>query len=256
MKTILVIDKDNSTRKNICNFLEDEGYNVLSAKDGFTGLQLAISNLPNLILCEILIPEMNGFDFFKTIQQIESTSAIPLIFVTAKCEKEDFRTGMNMGADDYITKPFEFNELLESIKTRFNKFEKYQQNNNDKFHALINNPTTGVFIYNKNKFDYINEKCAKIFGLSSADFSKNSFNDLIIGNDKNTVLKKIEYCLNISKSNIHIFFKVLKAKEKHEITIEMFAGFVNYNGVNSLIGYMKEYAKAKNTITKIQIPAY
>lgn len=240
MKTILVIDNDNVLRTNICDFLKDEGYNVLSADNGITGLQQAISHLPNLILCEIKLPRINGHDFYKTIQQIKSTSTIPLIFVTAQSEKEDFRVGMNLGVDDYITKPIDYKELLNSIKTRFDKLEKFQQNNDEKFYSLINNPLTGVFIYSKNKFDFVNETCAKIFGLSPNDFSNMTFNNLISGSDKRIVLNKIESCFNKVQNTFHTCFQASHYKEKHKVIIEMYAGYVNFRGTDSLVGYMSE----------------
>jgi len=248
MKTILVIDNDNILRENICDFLKGEGYNVLSADDGLIGLQLAISHLPNLILCEITVPGINGYDFYKAIQQIKFTSTIPLIFVTAKCEKKDFRVGMNLGVDDYITKPFDYNELLYSIKTRFVKSEKFQQNNDEKYYAFINNPLTGVFIYSKNKFDFVNEKCMKIFGMSSADFSNMTFDNLITGNDKDIVLKKIEHCFCKAQTTLHTCFQARHFKGMHDVTVEMYAGFANYKGVDSLVGYMSECTGVNDTM--------
>jgi PAS domain S-box-containing protein len=248
MKTILVIDNDNTLRENVCDFLKGEGYNVLSAHDGIMGLQQAISHLPNLILCEIIMPGMNGYDFYKTIQQLKPTSTIPLIFVTAQSEKEDFRAGMNLGVDDYITKPFDYNELLYSIKTRFDKSEKLQQNNDEKFCTLINNPLTGVFIYSKNKFDFVNEKCAKIFGLSPDDFSNMTFNNLITGSDKRIVLKKIECCFSKAHSTLHTCFQAYYSKGKHKVVIEMYAGFVNFRGVDSLVGYMSGHTGVNSSM--------
>ena len=183
---------------------------------------------------------INGHDFYKTIQQIKSTSTIPLIFVTAQSEKEDFRVGMNLGVDDYITKPIDYSELLYSIKTRFNKLEKFQQNNIEKFYDLINNPLTGVFIYCENKFEFVNETCAKIFGLSPADFSNMTFNNLISGSDKRIVLKKIEGYFSKVQNTIHACFKARHFKGKHEVIVEMYAGFVNFKGEDSLVGYMSE----------------
>lgn len=244
MKTILVIENDNILRENICDFLEVEGYNVLLADDGDTGLQIATSQLPNLILCDIVMPRMNGYDFYNNIQQIKSTSTIPLIFVTTQDEREAVRAGMNLGVDDYITKPFDFNELLSSIKMRFDKLERIQQKNDEKFYELIDNPLTGVFIYSKNKFDFVNEKCAEIFGLPQSDFLNMTFNNLIAGRDKDkdNILEKIEHCFSKALNNMHIHFLAHHNKGEHEIAVEMYASIVNFKGVDSLVGYMSEYA--------------
>jgi PAS domain S-box-containing protein len=194
------------------------------------------------------VPGINGYDFYKAIQQIKFTSTIPLIFVTAKCEKKDFRAGMNLGVDDYITKPFDYNELLFSIKTRFDKSEKFQQNNDKKYYAFINNPLTGVFIYSKNKFDFVNEKCMKIFGMSTADFSNMTFDNLITGNDKDSVLEKIECCFSKAQNTIHTCFQANHFKEKHDVTVEIYAGIVNFKGTDSLIGYMSESSSVDKII--------
>jgi len=239
MKTILVIDNDIALRENICGFLKGEGYDFLSADDGYTGLQQAISFLPDLIICEIVMPGMNGYEFYKTIQQIRSTSVIPLIFVTGHSEKEDFRAAMNLGVDDYITKPIDYSELLFSIQTRFEKHKKLRQHNNDKLHALINNPLTGVFIYS-NKFDFVNDKCVNIFGMTSDDFSGLTFNSLIIGNDKDMVLDRIERCFGKEQNTLHTSFHAHHLKRKHEVKVEMYVGYVNFKGADSLVGYMTE----------------
>ena len=248
MKTILVIDDDNALRETICDILKDEGYNILSANDGLTGLKQTISHLPDLILCEIMMPGMNGHDFYKTIQQIKSTSAIPLIFVTSQSEKKDFRAGMNLGVDDYITKPLDYNELLNSIKARFDKYEKFQKINDEKFDALVNNPLTGGFIYSKNKFDFVSPKCAKIFGLLPEDFSTITFNDLICGVNKDNVLEKIEHCFSKAQNNLHAYFQSIHNNGTHEVLVEMYASFVNFKGVDSLVGYMSDCTETNSSM--------
>jgi PAS domain S-box-containing protein len=246
MKTILVIENDDSLREKTCDILTFGGYHVIMADNGITGLQQAMSYLPDLILCNIGLPRMNGYDFFKTIQQIKSTSAIPLIFMTAQSEKDEFREGMNLGADDYITKPFDHKELLSSIKTRLDKLERIQQNNNKRLYSLIDNPLTGVFIYSKNKFDFVNEKCSKIFGLSPDDLSKMTFQNLVSGSDKDKVLEKIERCFSDVQDNLHIRFLARHMKGEHEIAVEMYASIVNFKGSDSLAGYMSECASVNN----------
>jgi PAS domain S-box-containing protein len=244
MKTILVIDADNRTRENTCNFLKDKGYNVISADNGVTGLQLAISYLPDIILCEIIMPGMNGYDFYKNIQQIKTTCTIPLIFLTEQSGRKDFRTAMNLGVDDYITKPVDEIELLHSIKIRLSKVEKYQKNNDKKIHMLIDNPLTGIFIYSNNRFTFVNEKCAEIFGISQSDFSNITFNDLVIGSDKRIVMKKIEHYFDNTQDTLRTRFTARCFDKRQSVVVEMHANFVYYNGVDSLVGYLSEYNEA------------
>jgi DNA-binding response OmpR family regulator len=117
MKKILIIDDDKILRENTCDFLEEEGYNVISAENGLIGLQQTMNQMPDLILCDINMPHLNGYDFYRTIKQIKSTSTIPLIFITANTENKNINIELHLGVDDYITKPFDLNELLISIRT-------------------------------------------------------------------------------------------------------------------------------------------
>lgn len=122
-KHILVIEDQDDVRENIVELLELSNYTVTSAPDGKQGVKQALDTPPNLILCDIMMPEMDGYEVLYLISKNPTTSSIPFIFLTAKAEKADFRKGMNMGADDYITKPFEEMELLGAIERRLQKYE-------------------------------------------------------------------------------------------------------------------------------------
>lgn len=122
-KHILVIEDQEDVRENIVELLELSNYDVKSAPDGKVGVKMALDSPPDLILCDIMMPEMDGYEVLYLITKNPSTASLPFIFLTAKAEKADFRKGMNMGADDYITKPFEEMELLGAIERRLNKFE-------------------------------------------------------------------------------------------------------------------------------------
>jgi DNA-binding response OmpR family regulator len=129
MKKILIIEDDTVLRENTAEFIQGENFEVFVAKDGLEGVQQTLQHLPDLILCDISMPNMDGFDFYKTIKQIRATSTIPLVFFSARTENEDIRAGMQLGADDYIIKPFDFFELLKVIRTRLAKYERIQEFN-------------------------------------------------------------------------------------------------------------------------------
>jgi len=234
MKKILIIEDDKVLRENTAEFLKEEGYEVITAEDGSIGVQMTMKHLPDLIVCDIIMPNVNGYDFYKTIRQIKSTSTIPLIFLTAKIEKEDIREGMQLGADDYITKPFDYNDLLNAIATRFAKYETLQKMHEEKFYSLIDNPLMGVFIYKNGKFDFVNTACAKIFGLYENDFSNLSFAD-IINDESKTVLEKIERCINGHQNAVNITSKAFH-KDKINLVVEISASLVSYKGAPALIG--------------------
>lgn len=124
MTKILVIEDEQALREGIRDILTDiGGYDVLLAANGRIGVELAQTKLPDLILCDVGLPELDGFEVLAALQANKKTAVIPFIFVTAKGERKDSRLGMELGADDYIVKPFDYNELLTAIQTRLAKQE-------------------------------------------------------------------------------------------------------------------------------------
>lgn len=123
MKKVLVIEDDQALRENLIELLDLAGYLVLSAENGKQGLNLAIQNDPDIILCDIIMPDLNGYQILDALHKEKVTDKVPFIFLTAKSDKEDIRIGMNLGADDYITKPFEEEDLINSIESRLEKFK-------------------------------------------------------------------------------------------------------------------------------------
>lgn len=121
MARILVIEDETIVRENLVELLEAEGYEVLAAADGREGLELARAQMPDLILCDILMPEMSGHEVLERLARDPVTAVIPFIFLTARAEREDMRLGMTLGADDYITKPFTHADVLQAITTRLEK---------------------------------------------------------------------------------------------------------------------------------------
>lgn len=123
-KTILLIEDNMEMSENIASILELEHYHVLTATNGKIGVTMAQQHHPDLILCDIMMPELDGYGVFHVLRKDDRTGSIPFIFLTAKADKSEIRTGMNLGADDYITKPFEGSDLLKVIEVRLTKNEK------------------------------------------------------------------------------------------------------------------------------------
>ncbi|GAA4734299.1 response regulator [Flavisolibacter ginsenosidimutans] len=127
-KTILVIDDNNDLRENTAEILDLAGYKTLTAENGKRGVEVATKEKPDVIVCDIMMPELDGYGVLHLLRKNADTQNIPFIFLTAKTERSDFRKGMEMGADDYVTKPFEDIELLNAIEVRLKKSEVLQQN--------------------------------------------------------------------------------------------------------------------------------
>jgi DNA-binding LytR/AlgR family response regulator len=121
MEKILVIEDDKDYLENIKILLEEEGYDVASAVNGFDGIDIAKNENFDLIICDIMLPDVDGYSILKELRKREKTKLIPFIFLTAKASMSDLRSGMNLGADDYLTKPFRSEDLLAAITTRLEK---------------------------------------------------------------------------------------------------------------------------------------
>lgn len=119
--TVLIIEDNYDIREGTKEILELTGYKVYVAAEGKSGVDMALKQLPDIILCDIMMPELDGFGVLYLLGKHKETAAIPFIFMTAKAERADMRKAMEMGADDYITKPFDDIELLNAIETRLKK---------------------------------------------------------------------------------------------------------------------------------------
>jgi len=119
MRTVLFIEDNLQIRENTEELLALAGYRVITAENGIVGLTLAKESNPDIVLCDIMMPEVNGYDVFRELKGNEKTASIPFVFVTASAEKSQVEAGLNMGAVGYIRKPFTEEELLETIEKCF-----------------------------------------------------------------------------------------------------------------------------------------
>ena len=118
---ILVIEDEQLTRKNLISFLGEEGFQTLEASNGRVGIELAQTHMPDLIICDILMPELDGYDVLITLQQNQQTAVIPFIFLTISATEDGFRQGLALGADDYLSKPVTSDQLRAAIAAQLKK---------------------------------------------------------------------------------------------------------------------------------------
>ncbi len=196
MKKILLIEDNIELSENICSILEKEKFLQFSAFSGETALKMIPAVKPDLILCDIMLPDMNGFTIFKKIKKMEKIVSPIFIFLTAKSMREDMRKGMEMGAEDYITKPFTKDELLGSIKVQIEKrdklFEKIKdeksigrEESKSSYGPEINkNQDEYLFLKNKNESGfYLVDEIVAICSLK--DYSR-----IYLQNSKTFVLRR------------------------------------------------------------------
>lgn len=123
MKTILLIEDNDAIRENTAEILELTGYTVQTAENGKIGVEKALATKPDLVICDIMMPVLDGYGVLHIFNKNPQLAGVPFIFLTAKTERTDFRKGMELGADDYLTKPFDESELLSAIEGRLNRFQ-------------------------------------------------------------------------------------------------------------------------------------
>lgn len=139
MKKILVIEDEQAVRTSLLDLLEAEGFEVVGAENGLIGVGLAHKARPDLIICDIMMPQMDGYEVLAALHQNPLTATTPFIFLTAKADKSDLRGGMQQGADDYLTKPFSRLELLEAIAARLDKKARLNTQLQQKLEDLSHN---------------------------------------------------------------------------------------------------------------------
>jgi len=238
-RSILVIDDYASLRENIADYLNIIGFDVYTANDGAEGVQKAISYLPDLIICDIQMPNLNGYQVYNSLQQIPGTSIIPFIFITAKTQLEDIRTGLQLGVDDYITKPFAFDELLNSINKRLAKYDKIKASVEEKFKILLESPLHAAFILADAKISFGNSKFLEILTGEAKDIINKKFDNFIADESKVTFHTQLEKCHNNISDFIHTDL-VLYSTKKEKKTVEFFAKTVKLKEQNYLIGNIAE----------------
>lgn len=138
MKTILLIEDSDDIRETTAEILELAGYQVFTAENGKLGVETAINNKPDLVVCDIMMPVLDGYGVLHIFNQNADLQNIPFIFLTAKTDRSDLRKGMDMGADDYLTKPFQEVELLNAIESRLKKLENLSNSFKNTTEAIDN----------------------------------------------------------------------------------------------------------------------
>lgn len=199
MDKILVIEDEKNIRQTIKDILELQNFQVEVAENGLIGVAKALQFKPNLIICDVMMPEMDGFETLKNIRSIKEIASTPFVFLTAKAEKSDFREGMNLGADDFLNKPFNAKELIEVIGLRITKSKKDQEafsnevnELQEKVHDLQN--TIDNFSYNNSHV--LRAPLLKIIGLINF-----LLEDTIAHNQNPEIMEMIrESCLELSKA--------------------------------------------------------
>lgn len=144
MAKVLIIEDAEDLRDDVVEMLTLEGYETLGAENGVEGVRIARETYPDLIVCDIMMPELDGYGVLQNLRSTPDTATIPFIFLTAKTDRIDMRQGMILGADDYLTKPFRVNELLDSIRVRLEKIDELEKAASKRIDAMAENIMTAL----------------------------------------------------------------------------------------------------------------
>jgi CRP-like cAMP-binding protein/CheY-like chemotaxis protein len=234
-KKVLIIEDNDDIRENVVEILQLAGYEAFAANNGKAGVEIAVSQPPDIILCDIMMPELDGYGVLYMLNKKPDTAAIPFIFLTAKAERVDLRKGMEMGADDYLTKPFDDIELLNAIETRFKKQElqkEFYSRSLDRLGTLIG------------KNDGLNELKKIIQERRSRTFKKNQV--IYYDGDRGTGL----YLVISGK------IKTIRLAEDGRELMTGMIGTEEYLGVNALLSNeaYTDTATALEDSVVVQIP--
>lgn len=232
--TILLIEDDIDLKETITEFLHGEGFDIIPAENGSLGIQKAIQTRPDVIICDITMPGISGYEVFNMLRQINTTSVIPFIFLSAKASKEDILLGLHLGADDYIPKPFEFSELVRVVRNRIENRKKLIDVNDEKFHALINNTFSGTVILNGQVIEHANKQFAEMLGYVKEDLIGNNLINFIHKDDIRIISDNITKCEQGALKDFIVQFKAIH-KNNTLIDVCLKGSNVIFNGEKRIV---------------------
>lgn len=216
MSKILIIEDNKNLREIIGDLFELKGHQIFRASDGASGVIRAIENKPDLIICDIMMPKMDGYEVFLNIREIKYLAHVPFIFLTAKDKRTDIREGLNLGIDDYITKPFDNEELIQIVETRLQKSSRIKEEIYRKYNELKNNT-----INNTSPHEY-NTPLAGVIGSAELllEFGKEFTNEELKELYESIYISAIRLKNTI---NNNVLFNVLINIESNEEAMNLYA---------------------------------
>ncbi|MBN1988137.1 MAG: response regulator [Bacteroidales bacterium] len=234
MRKILIIEDDADLRETISEFLQTENFLPLQASSGPEGIQLAILNNPDAIVCDITLPGADGYEVFNMLRQIGTTATIPFIFLTARSTKEDILYGINLGADDYIVKPFQMIDLVKTINVRISKRERIVSESDERFRTLFQNSTTGAVILNGLNVEFVNDYFLSALGYTKGELSGTSIVNITHKDDIMHFTEAVNQCFGKTGTCLSTRFKMVK-RDKNVVEVDVRGVSMHYMGTPRLV---------------------
>lgn len=191
-KKILVIEDDQFLGITIQNILSLYNYDVCYVNNGATGIQKAFTYNPDLIICDIHMDPVDGYQVYKVLEESSLLNRIPFVFLTGSSELKDIRFGLSLGADDYLVKPFQNSELINTIKKRIQKYSAIKENANKEFIRLFDLSPNGILLFDENKVYNINPALRKLLNLNENSVSELQIQQIFDSSSVKKLIKKME----------------------------------------------------------------
>jgi len=249
MEKILLIDSDETFIQDISEYLKNLGYNILLSHDGPSGVQKALQYTPDIILCDTNLEGLTGHEVFNMIQQINTTSVIPFIFMTTKKSYEDLRAVMNLGVDDFIVKPFDHGELKRLLEVRIEKQEKILNQIDERFNLLIDHAYAAIYIYQDERLEYVNQKFCQILGYSKKELLGMSLVNIIYKDDIHIVIDKINRCFRGIHDELEVGFRAIR-RDRKVIYVKLSGSIVSMKGKKSLVGTLAKQEDSEELVAE------
>lgn len=235
---ILVVEDDHRLAKTIGNVLALEEYDVCVANNGALGIQKAFEYNPDLILCDIKMDPIDGYQVYNVLRESSLIDQVPFIFITGSSELQDIRFGMDLGADDYFVKPFNNEDLVRAVEKRLNKFKKLKEIGRREFKALFKLSPNGIFLFNGDVIFDVNPALIQLLGLDPESFTTESIENILDTKSFQLIQDKIKRCSKgILKSFHENVFMVAKNGNKLEVTLYV-SVYEKFSGYSLMIGFV------------------
>jgi len=233
---ILVIEDDQIQSKIIHDILTSKDYDVSVANNGALGIQKAFEYNPDLILCDINMDNIDGYQVYNVLKESSLIDQVPFIFISGNSELDDIRLGLDMGADDYFVKPFNAEALVQAIAKRLCRFKKLKEIGKREFKALFELSPNGIFLFDEHVLFDANPALIEILGIERANLTSYSIKDVIEPVSFQAIEERIKRC---SKGLLNSFSEkvFLRSGDKNKYKVKLFiSAYEKFTGYSLMIG--------------------
>lgn len=241
-KKILVIEDDQFLGVTIQNILTLYHYDVCYVNNGASGIQKAFTYNPDLIICDIHMDPVDGYQVYKVLEESSLLTRIPFIFLTGSSELKDIRFGLSLGADDYLVKPFQNSELINSIEKRIQKYSAIKENANKEFVRLFDISPNGILLFDENKIYNINPALRKLLHLDEISAQNLQIQHFFDSSSVKKLVKKMQIPFVERNEIFNDFVKINTGKDnvQMKLTVSEFEKYSKYTVFIGVLSHANE----------------